>query len=361
MKQPFTFFKILFVGLLVYACGNKTEPVAQVLRPVKYEKVGFVGGEITRTFSGTAQTDKIVNLSFRSSGIITQMDIKLGQHVQKGQLLAKLDNVQSRLSYEQAITQLNSAASQMNTAKLNLNRVRLLYEKGSSSLSDFEAAKNSFRTSQESYNSANRGVEIQQEQIQFGYIYASENGIIASVTAEIDENVQAGQVIGVLNAGADMQISLGIPESVINYVKENSEVIIGLPALRDITFEGRVSEVAPALDPDSATYPVKVTVTNPSDDIRSGMAANVTFNFTQGDSKKNTLVVPTHAVGEDSKGRFVFVLEDENDKVLVKKQHIEIGNLSLEGFEVVSGLKEGQNIATAGLQTLLDGQEVRLQ
>jgi multidrug efflux system membrane fusion protein len=57
----------------------------------------------------------------------------------------------------------------MNTAKLNLNRVRKLYEKGSASLSDYEDAKNSYRTAVASFESAKRSVAIQQDQIQFGY------------------------------------------------------------------------------------------------------------------------------------------------------------------------------------------------
>ena len=128
MIQQFCFLMVL--GLLLLSCGAEEKKEETTLRPVKYMEIGFLGGEESRTFSGTARTEKIINLSFRNSGIITQFDLKLGQKVKKGQLLAKLDNVQSRLAYEQSITQLNSAASQVNTAKLSLNRVRTLYEKG---------------------------------------------------------------------------------------------------------------------------------------------------------------------------------------------------------------------------------------
>ncbi|MEO1484960.1 MAG: efflux RND transporter periplasmic adaptor subunit [Bacteroidota bacterium] len=354
------YFVLFSLGLFLFGCGGKEEAPKKVLRPVKFQEVGYLGGEKVRTFSGTAQTEKIINLSFRASGIITQYDVKLGQKVKKGQLLARLDNVQSRLAYEQSITQLNSAASQMNTAKLNLNRVRTLYEKGSASLSDFEAAKNSFKTAEESHKSAKRGVDIQAEQIQYGYIYAPENGTIASVTAEIDENVQAGQAVAVLNAGTEMEISLGIPESVINGVSEGMEVQVNFSAIADTAFKGKITEVSPAVDANTATYPVMATVVNPTNDIKSGMAANVTFDF--GERKvENTLVVPAYAVGEDSNGRFVFLVEDKGETTTVKKHPIKVGNLSSEGFEVVSGLSVGQKIATAGLQTLLNGQEVKLQ
>ena len=348
------------IGLLVLSCAEEQKQTEQALRPVKFEEVGYLGGEKLRAFTGTARTDKIINLSFRSAGIITQFDLKLGQIVKKGDLLAKLDNVQSRLAYEQSITQLNSAASQVNTAKLSLNRVRTLYEKGSSSLSDFEAAKNSFKNAEESYKSAKRGVEIQQEQINYGYIYASEDGTIASVSAEIDENIQAGQVVAILNSGTDMEISLGIPESVINGVNTEMGVTVTFSAIPGQTFAGKVTEVSPAVDSNTATYPVTIVGVDPSEDIKSGMAASVAFDFGTGGVKNDQLVVPTQAIGEDSEGRFVFLIEENGDAITVKKQRVTIGKLSAEGFEIASGLSKGQKIATAGLQTLLDGQKIKL-
>ena len=347
---------------LLYSCGGEEKKEKKFLRPVKFQEVGLLGGERVRTFSGTARTDKIINLSFRNSGIITQFDMRLGQRVKKGQLLGKLDNVQARLAYEQSITQLNSAASQMNTSKLNLNRIRSLYEKGSTSLSDFEAAKNSFKNAEESYKSAKRGVEIQQDQINYGYIYAPEDGIIASISAELDENIQAGQAVAILNSGTEMEIALGLPESVINLVEERMEVTVNFVALPNVTFNGTVTEVAPAVDANTATYPVRVTVVNPSESIKSGMAATVAFDFGNGEIDGSELVVPTHAVGEDSNGRFVFLVEEgEGEAARVKKQPVQTGDLSVDGFVILSGLSKGQKIATAGLQTLLDGQEVKLQ
>ncbi len=351
---------VIFATVFI-ACGEEEKKEEKQPRPVKYQEVGFLGGEKVRSFSGTARTDKIVNLSFRNSGIVTVFDMKLGQKVKKGQLLAKLDNVQSRLAYEQAVTQLNSAASQMNTAKLSLNRVRSLYEKGSASLSDFEAAKNSFKTAEESHKSAKRGVDIQAEQIQYGYIYAPEDGIIASISAEVDENVSPGQAVAVLNAGTDMEITLGLPESIINGVNQGMDVAVGFTSLGGENFKGKVTEVAPAVDANTSTYPVRVTVTNPTDAIKTGMAATVTFDFADHKMDNTVLVVPAHAVGEDSNGRFVFLIEDDGDNAKVKKQQVVLGSLTSEGFEITSGLSAGQKIATAGLQTLLDGQEVRMQ
>lgn len=360
MKRILHNIILLFLIVVTTSCSEEKKQQEIFLRPVRYESVGYLGGGKLRTFSGTAKTDKIINLSFRSTGIITQFDIKLGQRVKKGKQLARLDNVQSRLSYEQSLTQLNSAESRMNTAKLSLNRVRSLYEKGSASLSDFESAKNSYKTAQESFKSAKRGVDIQQEQIQYGYIYAPENGVISAVFSEIDENVSTGQTVATLNSGTDMEITLGIPETSINGVKESMSVSVDFTSLAGDKFEAKVTEVSPAVDSNSSTYPVKVTLVNPTEDIKSGMAANVTFDFgTDSSENSKVLVIPANAVGEDSKGRFVFLIQEDNGKTMVKKQRVIIGDLSSKGFEIKSGLSFGQKIATAGLQTLLDGQQIK--
>ncbi len=345
----------------VLICCKEEKPEPPPIRPVLYQEVGYLGGENTRTFSGTAKTERVINLSFRSSGIIVFFDLKIGQIVKKGDLLAQLDNVQARLNYESAISSQNSAASQMNTAKLSLDRTRVLYEKGSLSLSEYEGAKNSYKTAQASYESAKRKVGIEAEQIQFGYLYAPEDGIIAAVNAEIEENVSPGQNIAVQNAGTDMEISLGLPESVINRVSRDMIVSINFPVLGEQNFRGNVTEVSPSVDINTATYPVRIVVTTPSEEIRAGMAANVTFDFASDESAQKQLVVPPISVGEDGDGRFVFLLEQEAEKTTAHKQYIEVGNLSSEGFTVLDGLSFGDKIATAGLQTLLDGQEVKLQ
>ncbi len=362
VKQTLKTFSILLF-LICFGCGDKEKAPEVILRPVKYTKVTYFGGDKVRSFSGTAKTEKIINLSLRSSGIIIKLDMKLGQDVKKGKLLAQLDNVQARLNYESAIESKNSSESQMNTAKLNLNRIRTLYEKGSSSLSDYEAAKNSYRTAVASFESSKRSVAIQQDQIRFGYLYAPEDGVIASVRAEVDENVTPGQLIGVLNAGTAIEIGLGLPESVINAVKKDMQVKVTFTALEDQTFNAIVTEVAPALDRNTSTYPITVKVTDSNEYIKSGMAANVTFNFKDSEATfNNYLIVPVIAVGEDGKGNFVFIIESSDGKIgLVKKQPIKIGEMTSSGFEIKSGLSAGDKIAIAGLQTLLDGQKVRLQ
>lgn len=361
MKSIYFIALGLFI-VIFESCGNKNGEVKnERYRPVKYQEVSYSGIGQIRSFNGIARSDKEINLSFRTSGILTTLNISTGQTVSEGDLLARIDNSEAQLSLEQSLSSLNSSKANLNTVTSTLERTRTLFEKGSASLSDYENAKSAFASAKANYESAKRSVEIQQKQVGYGIIYSPADGIIASKNVENNENVSAGQIIAVLNAGSFMEVSLGLPENVINRVYKGMKVTANFPALQGRNYNGVVNEISPSVQEGSATYPVRIKLTGATNDVKSGMAAHIKFEFTKTDNRES-LIVPIAAVGEDSKGNFVFVIEKQDENIgIIKKQHFKVGTLSPVGFEVISGLRPGQLVATAGLQSLLDGQKVSLK
>jgi RND family efflux transporter MFP subunit len=165
----------------------------------------------------------------------------------------------------------------------------------------------------------------------------------------------------VLNAGTDINVMVGLPEKVINNVVLEMPVEIHFTSINE-KYAGRVIEISPVVDQSSSTYPVKIELTSPNDRIKPGMAANVTFDFKKKEKDNDqSIVVPIKAVGEDGAGNFVFIVESREDGTgLVRKQKVEIGDMTSDGFTIVRGLTGGEAIAVAGLQTLVDGQAVSL-
>lgn len=349
--------------LLATACKEEVQEKKEILRPVKFEIAGNSSLLKIRSFTGTAKAGDAIELSFRANGIVTTLNAEVGSSVKKGQIIAKLDNVQASLAYEQSVSALNSARSGLNTAQASVDRIRSLYEKGSKSLSEYESAKNSYQTALDQFESAKRNKSIQGTQISYGVIKAPADGVIASRNIELNENVSAGNVIAVLNAGTAINVEIGLPENVINEVQMDMDVTISFSSIKDNIFKGKVFAISPALDVSSATYPVKIHIVDETDAVKPGMAAEVTFDFGQDEAnQKNSIIIPVKAVGEDTNGNFVFIIESEDGKVgIVKKQTITVGQLTTSGFEVISGLNEGERYATAGLQSLLDNQKVKLQ
>lgn len=349
--------------LLLASCKEKVEEKEVVLKPIKFQVVGTSDAQEVRTFSGTVKAGDEIELSFRANGIITELNVKVGQQVKQGDLIARLDNVQANLAYEQAKSAVNAAQSGLNTSKSSLDRIKSLYEKGSNSLSDYEAAKNSYQTALDQFESAKRNRSIQSSQISYGIIRAPKSGIIAAKNVDLNENASAGKTIAVLNAGTEINIIVGLPENSINKVSLGMQTDLDFSAIDGDKLKGRIIEIAPIIDANSSTYPVKIEIVDASDTIKPGMTASVTFNFgEENEVKDNTLVIPVKSVGEDGNGNYVFLIHSTDGKVgTVKKQRIEIGELTESGFKIKSGLNAGDKIATAGLQSLLDGQKVKLQ
>ncbi|WP_370408095.1 efflux RND transporter periplasmic adaptor subunit [Tenacibaculum dicentrarchi] len=355
-------FLVLLIFSTLFSCKKEQKKQIEIIRPIKYITIGKSNTELTRTFSGLVKASNEIELSFRSSGVITKLNVKVGKKVKKGDLIAKLDNIQANLAYEQTLSALNSAKSTLKTSKSQLERTRSLYEKGSNSLSDYEQAKNVYQTNLDQLETAKRNIGIKKSQIAYGYIYAPKNGIIASKNVSINETANSGQVIAVLNAGEGLNVEIGLPESIINKVALNMETILSFSALEGISFEGNITEIAPVIDVNSATYPIKIALHGDTQKLKQGMTASVTFNFNKEEVKTNKqIIVPVKTVGEDGKGNFVFIVNTADKKIgTVKKQHITLGKITNNGFTVLDGLKKGQLLVTAGTNSLLDGQKVKL-
>ncbi|QZE12782.1 efflux RND transporter periplasmic adaptor subunit [Halosquirtibacter laminarini] len=355
-----TLFILGFLWIGIQGCAEKKQEKIVRLRPVKVAEVNMFGINKEASFPGHARSDQEINLSFRTSGILTTLNINNGQKVKKGQMLARIDNTEAQLALEQSIAALSSSKTALNTASSTLDRTRTLYEKGSASLSDYENAKTSYANNNANYESSLRSVEIQKKQVSYGVIFAPTDGVITRKAVELNENVSAGQVIAVLNAGSQMEVSLGLPDNMINFVKVGDPVQIEISVLKGRTFKGNIKEISPSMDAESSTYPIRVEISGETKMIKSGMAAKVRFSVAPSNQFRS-LFVPIEAVGQDGKGHFVFkIVPKENNTALVKKVYVEIGAMTAQGFVMKRGLSSGDFVAVAGLQTLLNGQQVLL-
>lgn len=356
MKHTKTILTVA-IGFLLISCGNDDREEENVIRPVKYDEISYSGGFQTKVFNGVSKSGSETKLSFRANGLIVLLDANIGDKVEKGQLLAKLDQKDISLSYEQAKSSVTSARIQMETAKSNLERVKELYQSNSASLRDYEEAKNNYANATSGYQTARKSMSLQASQFEYTKIVAPTAGVISKKNHDINENVQAGEPVFVINSeGGDLEINVGAPEKYISKIKNGAEVKV---LINQETVKGYVSEVGYSTD-ESGTYPITVVLVEPSDALRPDMPAEVTFEFGSKDTKAK-LLVPIKAVGEDEKGNFVFLLlKNKDGNYSVKKQSIKVGTLSNEGFTVESGINENDLVATAGLRTLHDGMIVSL-
>lgn len=359
MKILVKSLKLVALLAIMISCGKQEEEKKEVIRPVKYQRVAPGGGIKTRSFTGTAVSGTETRLSFKVSGNISSMRVKIGQEVNKSTLLATLDDTDYELQYEQSDAAVKNADAAEEQAKAAFERTRSLYENGSTSLSNFESAKAAYESAKANESSLKKARKLAKAQLEYCRLYAPIPGKISSVNAEVNENVQAGQQVVVLSSEGDLEVNFGVPESFISSVRVQDEVAVAFSAIPGQSFRGVVSEASFSINAQTSTYPVVITLEDPESQVRPGMAASVTFT-SRSDHPEDILLVPAQAVGEDESGNFVYALVAEEDYYLVQRQGIQVGPLTSEGFQINDGLVEGDLIATAGLQMLIEGMKVRL-
>lgn len=347
-------------GIVSISCSKKTEVEEYIVRPVRYQKVSLSGGKANRSFSGVSKAGVEANLSFKVSGTLRSINVKVGDKVKKGSLIASLDKTDLQLMYERATVALNNAKVQMQSAKSAFERVSALYENNNASLQDYEGARTAYESAKAMVSSNKRSLQLAGSQLSYGNLRAPMDGIVAQVTVEKNENVMTGQPVIELHSSDDCEVTVGVPETYISRIKEGEMVDVMFSSIADRRFKGTISEVSYTINSESSTYPVSIVLLKPTKEIRPGMAADVIFHFAS-DSSKDCIVVPVNTVAEDQKGRFVYTItEKENNLATVHKRSVRIGALTREGIEIVEGLEDGELIVTAGISKLSDSMIVKL-
>ena len=343
------------------ACGGDEEQAPEpVIRAVRYVVLQSDDGARERSFSGVIRAGSQSRLSFQVPGRITELPVKVGDSVTRGQRIAAVDPTDIQLQLQEARASAGQARAAAQGAVATYDRVRALYENQNASRQDLDNARAQRDGAQSAAAAASQGVRQLQRQLEYATLTAPADGTISAVNAEANEVVAAGQVVAILQVGEQLEVAIDVPESHINHIERGDEVSVAIDALRGRALSGSVYEVG-VPGQGSTVFPVTIRLGDDvGDAVRSGMAAEVTFHFEVSSESAAEHVVPTTAVGEDREGRFVFVVEGEGDTGTVRRVPVEVGEIGTNGIEILDGLEDGQRVVTAGVSRIRDGLEVRV-
>lgn len=352
----------LFAGILAFSsCSREEVETEPLIRPVRYQKVFATGGSRIRTFSGTAQAGAETNLSFKVSGTIQDIRVKVGDQVRRGQVISTMDPKDYRIRVEEAEAALEQAQAQSRTASASYDRVQALYENRNASKQDLDAARAASESAHAQVSTIEKRLELARLQVEYTQLKAPTDGDVAMVTAEVNENVQSGMPVVTITSGAIPEVKVTVPEVIISQVKMGSKATVTFDAVPGKVFNATVTEVGVASTGYMTTFPVTVRLTDIADEVRPGMAGEVSFRFETADSRERILVPPV-AVGEDRQGRFLFIVEPAEEGFgFARRRAVTIGELTSEGLEVFKGVQENDLVITAGVSKIVDGQKVKLQ
>lgn len=352
-------YALTLLALVPPACNEEPPPAPTPPRSVRYAEVGALTDAHLTTYPGVSRSSEQSRLSFRVSGPVLEVKVRVGARVSAGQLLARLDSGDLGLQAAEASSAVAQAQAQARQAQAEYERVRTLYEAQGASRSERDSARAQARTAETSLRAARSRAAVARNQARYADLTAPTAGRVSQVTVEAGENVSAGQTVVVLESGEQQEVTVAVPETLIARIERGSSVSVNIPALEQATLPGTVFEVGVAAQ--SSTYPVTIRLLEEPPGLRPGMAANVSFSLDDADDADREVVIPGVAVAADTEGSFVYVIErGEEDEGVVHRRAVAVGRLTDEGVVIEEGLTNGELVVTAGVSRITDGLTVRV-
>ncbi|MFA5777476.1 MAG: efflux RND transporter periplasmic adaptor subunit [Parcubacteria group bacterium] len=313
----------IIIGFLIW--GNKNKKVDYTLTPVSK-------GTLTRTISANGEylSKEKADISFRISGPLTNIKVDVGDEVKKGQFLASVDTGTLTDKLEQA------------KKAVTIQKETLNYQKDKDDL----YTKDQRDAQRAAVKQAESVVDEISRQFQYAILTSPMSGKVAEKNISIGEIAQAGSPVITIIREDEMRIEAKIPEVDIAGVRVGQKASVKFDAYpENQRFESTITEIdpTPVTVQNVVYYVVKMQVENPDVGLRYGMNCTI---YDQTNRKDNALIIPKGVIEKEGNKKFVTILTDAEKKT-VEKREVQTGLEGDDGMvEVVSGLKEGDRMAT---------------
>lgn len=307
------------------------ESVKTVAAKVKTEIATVQTVRYDQIYSSTVKAFAVNNIAPQAGGRIEAVKTEVGQFVNKGQVLAEMEDlqlVQAKIKY----------ANDEN----EYQRIKALYEQGGVSKSDFDQIEMGIKVSKAQLENLERNT----------YLRSPIAGVVSARNYDQGDMYTMAQPLFTVQQIVPVKMLVAISEADYSKVKVGIPVEVTADALPGKTYTGKVVRIHPTIDAMSHTFAVEVSVPNNNRELRPGMFVRTKVNLGSG----SNIVVPDMCVvkQQGSGQRFVFAVKDG---VAVQKP-VELGVHFGDRYEILSGLEEGEKIITKGAATLKEGTKV---
>lgn len=338
--------KILFAAnmlllLIISSCGNNAEQ-KEIVVNVKTDTVKVYGSGKSATFPGRIKAGDDINLSFRIAGPIASINVSAGNFVKKGQVLAQIDP----RDYQ---TQLAATEAEYNQVKDEANRVIALYKRDVVTEKDYYKAVHGLEQITAKYDAHKNALADTK-------LIAPYDGYVQKTYYSAKETVAAGMPVVAMIGTATMEVEINIPSNV--YAKRDeiesfvctSDIYPGLEYPLEMAGMNRKANL-------NELYTVYLNLKTPQDypPLTPGMNVKVEVKYKS--TIEDRYLVPINALISGKTGSSVWVYNTDNSTI--SKREITTDGINNRGCAVVlSGLKSGEVVVSAGASVLKEGQKV---
>jgi len=366
MKKIFLLVPVLIPVLVLSACEDAVqETKAPPIRAVKTITITEASKTNSRQISGVVKTTNESALSFRVGGRVATVEVKAGDNVSEGQVLASLNQDDYALNLEQAQATLASARASLNEKQDALKRQQSLKEKDFVSQAAVDQAQTAYEAAKGDVNVAQVKLKSAQNDIDDTILLAPFAGKIAARQIDPFVEVSAGGAAFLLQNESGYGVDVLMPETIVRDVSYGDVVSVRFPTLKETVVGGTVTQIGANAGAGNA-FAIEIDLGSAPKGVRPGMTAQVTFNFGEA-SDTAVFLIPLSALDvrisqnpSDSTKRQAGVFVVSATTSAVEKRMVNIRDIRGNELEVISGLQAGDVLVVAGVPFLTEGQTVKL-
>jgi RND family efflux transporter MFP subunit len=335
------------------ACNDAaTSATATAMRPVQVQRVVFAHADENREFAGVVRARYETDLGFRVAGKMVARLVNVGDRIRAGDVVARLDPRDLQLQVESADAELTAATSSLAQAAADELRYQNLRARGYAAVADYERKKAAKDEAEGRVERARRALDLAHNQLAYTDLKADADGVITATLAESGQVVALGQAVARLAHRGEMEAVVALPESRLSEARQ-SDASVRLWSDPDRRFSARLRELSPQADATTRTYAARFTIENPNDAVALGMTATVVLSH-----PADTMVakVPLAAILNRGTGPTVYRVDDTG---VLERRPVTVSSFNEVVALITSGLEDGDQIVTLGVQMLQTGQKVR--
>jgi RND family efflux transporter MFP subunit len=340
---------------LLTAC-SRHEPAPEPVRSVKLVTVGPSALQMQLEYAGEVRARIESRIGFRVAGKIVQRQAELGQRVQAGQLLARLDVSDYALATQAARAQVAAATTQRDLAAADFERFSKLKAQNFISGAELDRREAQLKSAQAQLDQVRAQLVTQGHQADYTRLLADAAGVVTGIEAEPGQVVAAGTPV--------VRIARDGPRDAVFFVPEDrvGQLRVGLPVQvrawsADTLMPGEVREVAASADPVTRTFLVKVAV-QAKDVPPLGATVYVTPQWHAAEGLQ-AIKLPTSSLRQEGGETAVWVYEPgDGGGGTVRSQVVQVATADGNEAVIAAGLAPGMQVVASGVHVLTPGQKV---
>ncbi|MGF7184608.1 multidrug efflux pump subunit AcrA (membrane-fusion protein) [Desulfitispora alkaliphila] len=393
MKKVTILVMCVLILILFTACGSEEEVVTEEVENIVVATQAVEQQDIDKRvqITGNLAGSQNANIVPKAAGQVLEIPVQVGQQVNRGDVLMRLDDEDMALALASARAGLATAEANLASAEAGVReeeltqvraayedakriyeRMERLYEEEAISLRQLEEAELGLLQAETNLEMAEKGAreedleaaraQVEQTRAEVNraesalrnaVITAPIAGRVASISVEVGEMAGSGGPVMRLVSVDSVEVEVNLPESYVNNIKQGDEVQVEVAAASSEPLIGVVKYVSPAADLQTRQFPIKVSIENSEGVLRPGMFASLNFAT---ERQEDALVVPKEAVVNNNGQQVVYVVEEDQ----VHERTITTGVESANMIQVLTGVELGEEIVVKGQHRLGHGSSVKV-